>query len=212
MSQQDRIASTFSRRVGMFALGAALLTLLGVQSGCNQGGGGPVTVPMEFRPEHSEPISAPLNPGDVKVYLAPATDKRPEKDTIGKNIESSTPVPIYSSGKTPPEFFHDVLDDELKSLGVQMADAPETADRTINIELTRFFVEEKSNYHAEVKALVEVKDKGGRSLYRGQVAGDGQTFGRSLNPENYQQTLSDATRRAIGNLVNQPKFQEALQR
>jgi hypothetical protein len=93
-----------------------------------------------------------------------------------------------------------------------MADAPETADRTINIELTRFFVEEKSNYHAEVKALVEVKDKGGRSLYRGQVAGDGQTFGRSLNPENYQQTLSDATRRAIGNLVNQPKFQEALQR
>jgi hypothetical protein len=196
----------------MFTLGAAFLALLGVHSGCNQGGGGPVTVPMEYRPEHSDPLSGSLNAGDVKVYLAPATDKRTEKDTIGKNVEGSTPVPIYSEGKTPPEFFHDVLSDELKNFGVQMADAPETADRTISLDLTRFFVEESSNYRAEVKATVEVKDKGGRSLYRGQIAGDGKTFGRSLNKENYQQTLSDATRRAIGNLFAQPKFQEALTR
>jgi hypothetical protein len=210
---QNRFASKFSRRVGMFALGAAIFALCGVQSGCNQGGGGPVTVPLEFRPEHSEALSGPsLGGGDVKVYLAPATDKRAEKDTIGKNVEGSTPVPIYSSGKTPPEFVHDVLQDELKNFGVQMADAPEVADRTITLELTRFFVEESSNYNAEVKAQVEVKDKGGRSLYHGQIAGDGKTFGRSLSKENYQQTLSDATRRAVGNLINQPKFAESLQR
>jgi hypothetical protein len=203
----------FSRRVGMFALGAAFLTVLGLNTGCNQGGGGPVTVPMEFRPEHAESLSGPsLGGGDVKVYLAPATDKRAEKDTIGKNIEGATPVPIYSSGKTPPEFVHDVLLDELKNFGVQTADAPEAADRVITLDLTRFFVEEKNNYQAEVKAQVEVKDKGGRSLYRGQIAGDGQTFGRSLSAENYQQTLSDATRKAVGNLINQPKFAEALQR
>jgi hypothetical protein len=196
----------------MLALGAAFLAMLGINSGCNQGGGGPMTVPMEFRPEHSEPLSGSLNAGDVKVYLAPATDKRAEKDTIGKNIEGSTPVPIYSSGKTPPEFVHDALEDELKNFGVQMADAPEAADRTISVEVTRFFVEESNNYRAEVKASVEVKDKGGRSLYRGQIAGDGKTFGRSLSKENYQQTLSDATRRAIGNLFSQPKFAESLQR
>jgi hypothetical protein len=197
----------------MFALGAAFLALLGVQSGCNMGGSsGPMTVPMEFRPEHSDPLSGSLNAGDVKVYLAPATDKRSEKDTIGKNIESSTPVPIYSSGKTPPEFVHDVLQDSLKDFGVHMADAPETADRVISLDLTRFFVEESNNYNAEVKAQIEVKDKGGRSLYRGQIAGDGKTFGRSLSKENYQQTLSDATRRAIANLFSQPKFQESLQR
>lgn len=212
MSQDFRFASTFSRRLGMFALGAAFLAVLGVQSGCNQGGGGPVTVPLEFRPEHSEPLSGSLNAGDVKVYLAPATDKRAEKDTIGKNIEGSTPVPIFSSGKTPPEFVHDVLDEELKNFGVQMADAPETADRVIELELTRFFVEESNNYRAEVKAGVKVVDKGKRVLYQGQVAGDGKTFGRSLSKENYQQTLSDATRRAVGNLFAQPKFQEALQR
>jgi hypothetical protein len=186
--------------------------LCGVQSGCNQGGGGPMTVPLEFRPEHSDPLSGSLNAGDVKVFLAPATDKRAEKDTIGKNIEGSTPVPIYSSGKTPPEFVHDVLQDELKDFGVQMADAPETADRVISLDLTRFFVEESNNYNAEVKAQVEVKDKGGRSLYRGQIAGDGKTFGRSLSKENYQQTLSDATRRAIGNLFAQKPFQDAIQR
>jgi hypothetical protein len=198
--------------MGMFALGAAICALCGVQSGCNQGGGGPMTVPLEFRPEHSDPLSGSLNAGDVKVFLAPATDKRAEKDTIGKNIEGSTPVPIYSSGKTPPEFVHDVLQDELKDFGVQMADAPETADRVISLDLTRFFVEESNNYNAEVKAQVEVKDKGGRSLYRGQIAGDGKTFGRSLSKENYQQTLSDATRRAIGNLFAQKPFQDAIQR
>jgi hypothetical protein len=196
----------------MFALGGAVFSLLGIFGGCNMGPKGPVTVPMEFRPEHSEPLSGSLNAGDVKVYLAPATDKRAEKDTIGKNIESSTPVPIYSSGKTPPEFVHDVLENSLKDFGAQMADAPEAADRVISLELTRFFVEESNNYKAEVKAQVEVKDKGGRSLYRGQIAGDGTTFGRSLSAENYQQTLSDATRRAVGNLFAQPKFQEALSR
>jgi hypothetical protein len=209
---KNGIVSKFSRRAGMFALGGAFVVLMGASNGCNQTPKGPMTVPMEFRPEHAEPLSGSLNAGDVKVYLSPAADKRAEKDTIGKNIEGSTPIPIYSSGKTPPEFVHDVLQDELKNFGVQMADAPETADRVISLDLTRFFVEESNNYHAEVKAQVEVKDKGGRSLYRGQVAGDGQTFGRSLSAENYQQTLSDATRRAVGNLLNQPKFQEALSR
>src|SRR3954463_8822294 len=122
---QNRIASLISRRAGMFALGGALLAMLGVHSGCNMGASGPVTVPMEYRPEHSDPLTGSMNAGDVKVYVAPATDKRQEKDTIGKNIESSAPVPIYSSGKTPPEFVHDVLQDSLKDFGVQMADAPE---------------------------------------------------------------------------------------
>ena len=40
MSQDSRIASMFSRRVGVFALGAAFLTVLGINSGCNQAAAG----------------------------------------------------------------------------------------------------------------------------------------------------------------------------
>jgi hypothetical protein len=206
-------ASRVSRRLSLFAFAGAVAALLGLSSGCNQGGGGPLSVPMEFRPEHSDPLTGSLNAGDVKVYLDPVADRRDDKETIGKNIENAaTPVPVYSSGKTPPEFFHDVLADELKHFGVDMVEAPEAADRIITVDLTRFFVEESNNYRAEVKATASVKDKGGRQLYKGQIGGDGKTFGRSLNKENYQQTLSDATRRAIGNLFAQPKCQEALAR
>src|SRR4051812_36273600 len=208
----SRFASQVSRRVSLLAFAGAVAALLGLSSGCNQGGGGPVTVPMEFRPEHSDPLTGSLNAGDVKVYLDPVADRRDDKETIGKNIEGSTPVPVFSSGKTPPEFVHDVLADELKHFGVDMVEAPEAADRIITVDLTRFFVEESNNYKAEVKATASVKDKGGRQLYKGQIGGDGKTFGRSLNPANYQQTLSDATRRTIGSLFSQAKFQEAIAR
>jgi hypothetical protein len=208
----NRIASFVSRRAGLLALAGAFAALLGVSVGCNKGGGGPVTVPLEFRPEHSDPLTGSLNAGDVRVYVEPTVDKRPEKDTIGKNIENTTPVPIYSSGKTPGEFVHDVLENSLKDFGVNVVEAPETADRLITIELTQFFVEESNNYRGEVKATVIVKDKGGRQLYRGQIGGDGKTFGRSLNKENYQQVLSDATRRMIGTLFDQQKFKDALVR
>jgi hypothetical protein len=202
-----------SDRLGLLALTTAFAALLGLSVGCGGGASGPVNVPLQFRPAHADPITGTITAGDVKVHLAPINDKRDNKDQIGTNVENATPVPVYAaSGKTPTEFVHDVLETELKKFGVETADAPEAADRIISIDLTHFWVEEGSNYKAEVNGLAQVKDKGGRVRWKGPIGGNGETFGNSLKPENYNEALSDATRRLVGSLLNNPKFQESLSR
>jgi hypothetical protein len=210
----NRIAYVVSRRVGLLALGGAFAVLLGLSSGCNTGGGGPVNVPLEFRPTHAEPISGTITATDVKVHLEPVVDKRQNKDQIGQNVEDEAkpPVPVYSSGKSPAEFVHDVLETELKSFGIELTEAAEAADRIVTVDLTKFWAEEGNNYNAEVSGVAQVRDKGGRVKWKGPIGGNGKTFGRSLSPTNYNECLSDATRRTVGALLNNPKFQEALAR
>jgi hypothetical protein len=202
-------SAVVSRRSGMVTLAGAVIAL---GLGCNMAPKGPVNVPLEFKPEHSEPLSGSLS-GEVKVHLEAVEDRRENKEEIGVNREDATPIPIYAGGdKTPAEFIHDVVEEELKNFGADVTDAPEAADRVVEMELRKFFVEETNNYRAEVSAAVEVRDKGGRSLWKQVVSGQGRTFGRSLKAENYQQTLSDATRRMIEQLFNNPNFQSALAR
>jgi hypothetical protein len=146
----NRIVSAISRRrLNHLALATAFTAMLGVYSGCNMGGpSGPVTVPLEFRPGHAEALSGSLNAQDVKIHVAAATDKRENKDEIGSNVEKATPVPVYSSGKSPAEFVQDVLELELKTFGADLVEAPDAADRIIEMDLNRFFVEESKNYRA----------------------------------------------------------------
>jgi hypothetical protein len=204
------------RPVRFLAFLGAIASLIGVQAGCSSLGGGPkgpLTVPLEFKAEHSEPLSGSLPSGEVRVHVESVKDARENKDEIGRNIEDDVPVPVYAAaGKTPAEFIHGVLEEEMKNLGADVTDAPEAADRIISVELRKFFVEESKKYRAEVSAAVQVSDKGGKVLWKQVVADQGTTFGRSLNPENYQQTLSDATRRMIDKIVNNPGFKQALTR
>jgi hypothetical protein len=213
---QNRITfSVISRRVASFALAGALATLLGLSStGCNTGPKGPMNVPLSFRPAHAEPIAGTITATDVKVHLAQVNDKRQNKEQIGQNMENaSNPIPIYAAAdKSPGEFLRGVVMDELKKFGVDIVDAPEAADRVIQLDLNKFWVEETGTYKAEVSATATVKDKGGTSRWKGSLDGQGTTFGRSLSAENYNEALSDATRRAVGSMLTNPKFQESLSR
>ena len=207
----NRYASRVSRRLSLFALGGAFATLLGVFAGCNTGPKGPLTVPLQFRPGHSEPLTGSLPATDAKVHVEAVKDKRANKEEIGRNIEDETPVPVYAGAdKAPAEFVREVLTEELQKFGIQMADAPEAADRIIAIDLNKFYVEESNNYRGEVAAIATVTDKGGRVRWKGPIGGEGKTFGRSLSPTNYNEAFSDATRRTVGSLVNNPKFAEAI--
>ena len=213
MDSSNRTVSSVSRRAGLFALTGACAVVLGVFAGCNTGPRGPVTVPLEFRPNHADPITGTIPAVDVKVYLEPVNDKRDNKEEIGRNVEEATPVSVYAGGDKPPtEFVQDVLETELKKFGIDLTDAPEAADRIIVLDLTRFWCEEDDNYTAEASGTAQVRDKGGRVLWRGNVAGDGTNFGNSLKPVNYTEALSDATRRLVGTLLTNPGFQQSLTR
>ena len=209
-----RNASGFSRRVRLFALAGAFAALVGVHAGCNGMGGpkGPLSVPLKFTPNRADPISGTLEAKDVTVHLAAVEDNRDNKEEIGRNVEDATPVPVYASGKTPAEFVRDVLEEELKNLGAELSDAPEAADRVVQLELRKFFTEEGNSYRGEVQCAVEVRDKGGRSLWRQIVTGQGENSGRSLSVVNYNETFSDATRRMVEKIITNPGFQQALTR
>jgi hypothetical protein len=213
MTSVNRISSSLSRRAGLLALTGAFAAMLGVFGGCNTGPKGPVTVPLEFRPNHADPITGTIPAVDVKVHLAPVNDKRDNKDQIGQNVEDATPVPVYAGAEKPPtQFVQDVLETELKKFGIELTDAADAADRVITLDLTRFWCEEGGQYKAEASGVAQVKDKGGRSLWRGNVAGDGTNYGNSLKPVNYTEALSDATRRLVQSLLTNPGFQQALTR
>ena len=212
------ITCVFSRRhLNRLALAGAFAAMLGLYTGCNMGGGGggPINVPLQYRPTHAEPLTGTsLNAADVKVYLAPVNDRRDNKEQIGQNVEDDdvAPIPVMSADKTPTDYVRDVLEEELKTFGVELVEAPEAADRIISLDLSKFWVEEGNNYRAEVRGTAEVRNKGGSSLWKGPVGGDGRTFGRSLSPTNYNEALSDATRRLVGSLINNPGFAKALAR
>ena len=202
-------------RFRFVALVGSLAALLGVHAGCNGLGGGPkgpLNLPLQFTPNRADPLSGSLEANDVKVHLELVEDVRENKEEIGRNVEDEVPVPVYASGKTPAEFVHDVLEDELKNLGADVTDAPEAADRIISLKLRKFFVEEGSSYRGEVQCHAEVRDKGGRVLWKQVVSGQGDNTGRSLSIENYNQTFSDATRRMTDALLNNPNFRAALTR
>ena len=83
----------------------------------------------------------------------------------------------------------------------------------IAIELRKFWAEEAPSYRGEVIIAAEVRDKGGRRLWGKEiVAGQGDNTGRSLSVVNYNETLSDATRRMMGTLLGNPAFMKALTR
>lgn len=213
---KNRFASTaVSRRATVAALAVAFVSLVGFYAGCASRPTGPVTVPLEFRPREEQPLSGlagSLSVGDARVHVEQVKDRRTNPDLIGTNVEKQPAVPVYHSGKSPSEFLHDVLEDELRNLGVEIADAPDAADRIVAVELNKLFVEESGVYRGEARATVEVRDKASQVIWRGAVGGDGRNFGNSLKVENYQETLSDATRKMLAGLLSNPGFQKSLAR
>ena len=212
-----RFSSVFSRRhVNGVALAGLFAALLGVQVGCQGGGGGgPVNVPLQYRPTHAEALTGTsINAADVKVHLAQVVDKRENKDQIGQNVEDDdkAPIPVYAADKSPGEFLRGVMADELRNFGIEQTEAPEAADRIVTVEMNKFWVEEGNNYVAEIRGIAQVTNKGGSVLWKGPVGGDGRTFGRSLSPTNYNEALSDAARRTVGSMVTNPGFAKALAR
>jgi hypothetical protein len=206
----NRNAFQFSHRLCRLALTGAFVAILGFYTGCNSAPKGPIAVDLQFRPSRAEPISGSLPPTDVKVHVAAVEDKRADKETIGKNMQDATPLPVHASGAAPAEFVQNVLNQEMQSFGIDLTDAAEAADRIVAVSLNKFWVEETGTFRGEVSGIAEVKDKGGRVLWKGPIGGQGTTFGRSRSAANYNLVLSDATRRAVGSLLTNPKFTESL--
>jgi len=216
MDTTTRFGCRLGRRAALSAAGLALVGLLGLAGfggGCNKPTS--LSVPMNFRPKttlNTNAVAGRLpTGGSAKVYIAPVEDKRSEKqDLIGENLENTNPVPVYPADKKPTEFVRDVIQQDLQASGVQIASDPTAATRIIDVELTRFLVQENPGYKGEVRAMVKVSDPSGRQLFSGPFSGSSSGFGRSLSAENYQEQMSDSVRDLTNGMLNNPNFIQSL--
>jgi hypothetical protein len=99
--------------------------------------------------------------------------------------------------------------EQLKDIGTPFAENAASAERVLSLRLTRFWAEEAPAYHGSVTIVAEVKDAG-KVVWRGALVGDSKRFGRSLSTDNYRETISDATVRAINNMLGEASFRAAI--
>lgn len=205
----NRRAASVLRTLGLLAAG---VLLMGAGTGCGGDNPSSLSVPMTWKSTSDFDTAgfAGTLP-DSAIYVAPVTDKRTNKDQIGENKEEDLPVPIYASGE-PAELVTNGLREYLKMAGLNVVDDRATADRIVTADLNRFWVTETGTYKGEVVATVYVKDKGGRVLWKGTGNGSVGKWGRSLNPENYQEIYSDAIIEVVESVLNQPGFHKALEK
>jgi hypothetical protein len=205
----------FFGRLMVATIASAAATLLVINSGCSHdgaAGGGPVVVPLSYAPQHAKDSIRPYPAAvpQTKVFIGKFEDKRDKMDAIGVNVEHSDPVPVVA-GTDPVEFFRQTLATQLRNAGLTVVDDVSQADRIVTGDVTRLWVEESSNYQADVAATVRVSDKAGVSRWDGAATGHGETFGKSLSPENYREAISDAmVRFTYDSLVINSGFQNAL--
>jgi hypothetical protein len=154
--------------------------------------------------------------GEVPVNMATlfveVIDDRENKDQIGQNTEDSNKPAIKvtaADGGSPSEFVRKMLTQQLKEIGAPLADNADSAQRVISLRLTRFWAEEAPGYHGTVSFAAEIRDSG-KTTWKGASIGESKRFGRSLSADNYRETISDATVRAINKMLGEPSFRAAI--
>lgn len=168
-----------------------------------------VRVPLDVAAD-SDPTAAVAHFDGLRLYVEPVLDERPDKSKIGSNQEETPEVPVVADRTAPTDFVGRVLAKELSAGAVTIAPEAGSANRLLRVRLTHFFAEEGGLYRANVSAILEVRDPGGKLLYSSTLTGQAKQWGSSLSPENYNEVFSRAAFDLGKNLLEQPDFQKAI--
>lgn len=212
-----------SRRVLALRLGRGVAAVAGLavlvgSVGCSWTGGGSnsssIDVPLEYKPRDTDPVPAvrvPANAG-VKVQIGDTDDKRDESErrSIGRNNEDKTSIPVYGTGGSVAGFVNKVIQQQVKSARLTVTDDMAVVTRRLASELLTFQVTEASSYQGEVQVNFKVVDNTGKTLFERAYTGTAGNHGKSKSAENYQETFSDATKKAVVQLLVDPDFAAAL--
>ena len=199
-------------RGGLAAMALMVLLVGSIGAGCSMGSKvSSIDVPMEYKPRTADtPVLRTPTGQPLKIFVSPTTDKRADTRTIGSNTQDDTPIPVYAAGKSVADFVTDVLKQEMTTAGLEVTDDATGNQRQVDSEIVQFSVTEGGTYKAIVQIRIKVIDATGKVLWQGMGPGDGSNFGKSKSATNYQETYSDALRRAITKVLAEPKFIEAV--
>lgn len=174
-------------------------------------GGNGLAVHVDYTPTGTVDIESVswVRPG-MRVRVEPVVDTRPEPGKLGENVEGAR-VPVTESvqGLTV-RAVETALHRELQGLGLQLVATAAEAERVLQVSIVRLWVSEDNTYNAEFRMTVEVRGAGGEVYASVLAAGTAKRFGSSLSEANYNEAWSSAFMEAFENVVEDPKFGEAM--
>lgn len=144
----------------------------------------------------------------VSISLGNFIDERENKELIGENREDEDKGKILQVTTAIPvsDFLKEVYKKLLKDVGIKIVDG---SQKILEVNIVKFYVEERNLYKAEVWLDVKLK-KDGYLIFSERVMGSVKKFGRSYKLENYLEVLSDAIIDGFASLFQNGKFTKAL--
>ena len=191
-------------------LAAALAGLVLAATPLRAAAASSVVVPLRFLPKESLDHLAPKSPTiqAIPFRTLPVTDSRGgDPEFLGEYRGKGEPVPVTSTGSLA-EIATEALS---KCLAAWGAANPGSADLTLSGEILSLDVVEADRYSAKATFRFRLVRRDGSILWDGRAAGSGDNHGRSMKPDNYNETISDALVKAYSALVNDAGFLDALQ-
>jgi hypothetical protein len=182
-----------------------LVCLLGA---CGQFAETPAPFPLEWRgieanPRPSSPVAEALRKPTFQVD--PCVDSRKEPTTIGVVQKDNSAVRTSSS---VAEFCTQHVRDIFERAGAKVV--PSGGSVILKPELLVFEVIEGGMFNGEAVLRVTAA-KDGKTVYAGTHNGKSKRWGRSRNPINYNEALSNALFEATKKLLNDDLFAKGLE-
>lgn len=168
-----------------------------------------LTVVLKWNP--NERVSVPVletTGGLYPLTLAPIVDKRDKGKQVGENTEDKVPVPVYTNSDIPA-FVAQHLADRLTIAGLEVK-LGDSGDRVLRSELQEFWVAERDRYRGTVRLRVGLTDSVGTELWSAVLVGTSDRFGRSLKPDNYTESVSNAIQEMAAKLISASGFRPAV--
>jgi hypothetical protein len=163
-------------------------------------------IPLQWRPTSDLRLGT-TQMSASPVTVAPFTDGRDNKETIGENREDDDPKPVTTSDDVGT-FVSTHIRQLFDQAGIKTVDSNGAV--TIKGEVKKFFVREGNTYKSEVAIHLTVIDQDGKTLWNGLASGEATRFGRSYKAENYYEVLSDAVVNTVSSMLQAGDFQKAI--
>ncbi|MHB8420338.1 MAG: hypothetical protein ACYDCL_19880 [Myxococcales bacterium] len=144
-----------------------------------------------------------------RLQIMPFTDARTIKNAIGQNLQDGAPRPVMTPDDVAAYVTRHVAD-VIRACRVQVV--PTEGTRTLQGEVTEFFVREDNSYKASVMLRVTLTEASGQTIWTGSVHGEQNKWGKSFSADNYNEDLSDSLVRAVHQLLLDPAFLAAAHR
>lgn len=166
-------------------------------------------LPLQWRgvdelPKASPAVAQALSA--APIALAPLQEKRAEANAVGRYDNESQPFTVRTTDNVAT-FYGMRMQEMLIASGARFDGGPRS---WVEIDLVELTVVEGGLFNGTAKIRVSVGAQAGAHTWTKDFEGKSKRWGRTHNPENFNEALANAFTDAMGKLLADPEFANAL--